>query len=47
MDLAAGGVFAHHKAIVVGKARRPFIWFSEKNKAFVYCGAASGTGCFV
>lgn len=30
MDLAAGGVFAHHKAIVVGKARRPFNKFSEK-----------------
>ena len=27
VETAAGGVFAHHKASVVGKARRPFIRF--------------------
>ena len=29
---AAGGVFAYHKASVVGKARRPFIRLSEKKR---------------
>ena len=28
VEAAAGGVFAHHKASVVGKARRPFIRLS-------------------
>ena len=29
---AAGGVFAYHKASAVGKARRPFIRLSEKQR---------------
>ena len=34
VETAAGGVFAHHKALVVGKARRPFIRLSCRRAAY-------------
>ena len=39
---AAGGVFAHHKASDVGKARRPFIRLSCRRAARKPDGAALG-----
>ena len=34
VETAAGGVFAHHKASDVGKARRPFIRLSCRRAAY-------------
>ena len=34
VETAAGGVFAHHKASVVGKARRPFSRLSCRRAAY-------------
>ena len=42
VEAAAGGVFAHHKASVVGKARRPFIRLSCRRAAYMPDVAAPG-----
>ena len=42
VEAAAGGVFAHHKASVVGKARRPFIRLSCRRAAYKPDEAALG-----
>ena len=42
VETAAGGVFAHHKASVVGKARRPFIRLSCRRAAYMPDGADLG-----
>ena len=42
VEAAAGGVFAHHKASDVGKARRPFIRFSCRRAAYKPDEAAPG-----
>ena len=42
VEAAAGGVFAHHKASVVGKARRPFIRLSCRRAAYMPDVAALG-----
>ena len=42
VEAAAGGVFAHHKARAVGKARRPFIRPSCRRAAYMPDVAALG-----
>ena len=42
VEAAAGGVFAHHKASDVGKARRPFIRLSCRRAAYKPDVAALG-----